>query len=190
PDIVCALRASPALFSAPITPGTDLTVKWWMAGQPFPDAHWGPIIDYIAPCNGPCASISKTALQFVKIAEWGWIDNSTYAEGFWATNEMIAANGTWPIRIPAGLSPGEYVVRHELIALHVAFEAIGHGPYFTDGAEFYPQCVTIVVGGTGTKIVEGGIGAMELYRGDEPGLAINIHTSPNHPDYVIPGPPV
>jgi hypothetical protein len=127
-------------------------------------------------------------LKFVKIAQKGWIDTSTYPQGFWATNEMIAANGTWDIHIPSGLKAGEYVVRNELIALHVANTAIGNGPYYIDGAEFYPQCVSIKVGGSGTKTITGGVGAKELYRGDEPGLAINIHTTNDHSDYVMPGP--
>jgi hypothetical protein len=187
-DIICAKGATPAKLSAPANAGSTLTVKWWMAGQPFPVAHWGPIIDYIAPCNGPCASVNPENLQFVKIAQKGWINPSTYQEGYWATNEMIDNNGTWPIRIPSGLKAGEYVVRTELIALHVADTALGKGPYYPDGAEFYPQCVSIKVGGTGAKTITGGIGAKSLYRGDEPGLAINIHTTPNHADYQIPGP--
>ncbi|KAF2797357.1 lytic polysaccharide monooxygenase [Melanomma pulvis-pyrius CBS 109.77] len=189
-DIICALNASPANISIPINAGSALTVKWWQAGIPFPTSHWGPIIDYIAACNGPCSKVDPSSLKFVKIAQRAWIDNSTYAEGFWATNQMIASNGTWAIEIPSGLKAGEYVVRHELIALHVAFEAIGKGPYYTDGAEFYPQCVSIKVGGFGTKKITGGVGAKSLYRGDEPGLAINIHTTPNHADYVSPGPAI
>lgn len=78
----------------------------------------------------------------------------------------------------------------ELIALHVAFTSIDQGPYYVDGAEFYPQCVSIKVGGSGTKEVTGGKGAKKLYRGDEPGLAIDIHTTNNHSDYIMPGPPL
>ena len=36
-----------------------------------------------------------TALKFVKIAERGWVNDSTYTEGYWATDELIANNGTW-----------------------------------------------------------------------------------------------
>lgn len=189
-DIICALNASPANISAPANAGSTLTVKWWMAGQPFPQSHWGPVVDYIAACNGPCSKVNPASLRFVKLAQKGWINNTTYPEGYWATNQLVDNNGTWPIKIPTGLKAGEYVVRHELIALHVAYEAIGKGPYYTDGAEFYPQCVSVKVGGSGTKIITGGVDARALYRGDEPGLAINIHTSPNHADYVFPGPAV
>lgn len=189
-DIVCALNGSPANISAPITAGSTLIVDWGMAGQPFPPTHWGPVIDYIAPCNGPCSKVKKENLKFVKIAQKGWINNSTFPEGYWATSELVDADGVWPIKIPAGLKAGEYVVRNELLALHVAFRAIGQGPYYKDGAESYPQCVSIKVSGSGTKVITGGVGAKNLYRGDEPGLALDIHQSPNHADYVIPGPPL
>ncbi|KAF2865792.1 glycoside hydrolase [Massariosphaeria phaeospora] len=103
---------------------------------------------------------------------------------------MIADNGTWPVRVPSNLKAGEYVIRHELIALHVANNAIGQGDYPADGAEFYPQCVTIKVPGTGTKVITGGVDARTLYKGSEPGLAINIHTTNMHWDYQFPGPAV
>lgn len=90
--------------------------------------------------------------------------------------------------MPPNLAPGEYVLRHEIIALHVAFTSTG--PYSLDGAEFYPQCVSLQVDGTGTKAITGGVDARTLYKGNEPGLTLNIHTSPDHAGYVIPGPPV
>lgn len=189
-DIICAKGSNPSNISAPAFAGSVVTVKWWMVDQPFPEGHHGPVIDYIASCNGPCSKVNPLDLKFVKIAQRGWINNSTYAEGFWATNQLIANNGTWPIKVPSELKAGEYIIRHELLALHVALNAIGKGPYYKDGGESYPQCISIKVGGTGTKSITGGISAESLYRGDEPGLAINIHTSPNHQDYIIPGPPV
>jgi lytic cellulose monooxygenase (C1-hydroxylating) len=126
-----------------------------MVNEPFPRTHHGPVITYIAPCNGPCAHIDPLTLKFVKIAQLGWLNNQSspgQSEGYWATDQLIDANGTWPIKIPTGLKAGEYVVRHELIALHLAFLDIGQPAYYNNGPEFYPQCVSIKVGGTGTKV--------------------------------------
>lgn len=92
------------------------------------------------------------------------------------------------MRIPARLAPGEYVLRHEIIALHVAFTSTG--PYSLDGAEFYPQCVSLKVLGEGEVAITGGVDARTLYRGDEPGLVLNIHSTPDHSDYVMPGPAI
>jgi hypothetical protein len=46
--------------------------------------------------------------------------------------------------LPQNLAPGEYLVRHEIIALHLATE--------TGKAEFYPSCQQIKVGGNGTGV--------------------------------------
>lgn len=92
------------------------------------------------------------------------------------------------VRIPPKLAKGEYVLRHEIVALHVAFASTG--AYSLDGAEFYPQCVSLMVEGNGSVNVTGGVDARSLYKGNEPGLTLNIHTSPEHGDYVMPGPPL
>ncbi|PVH95596.1 lytic polysaccharide monooxygenase [Periconia macrospinosa] len=190
--IICAPGGSNANFSAPVAPGTDVRVRWFQAGQSWPRGHHGPIINYIAACNGPCSTVDMTTLKFVKISQKGWIDATSPGndnEGNWATDELIANDGQWTIRIPSGLKAGEYVLRHELIALHVAFTSTG--PYSATGAEFYPQCVSLKVTGSGTKTITGGVDARTLYTGAEPGLTVNIHTSgPSHPNYVIPGPAI
>ena len=80
------------------------------------------------------------------------------------------------------------MLRHEIIALHVAFTSTG--PYSLDGAEFYPQCVSLKVEGSGTKTITGGVDARSLYKGNEPSLTLNIHSTPDHEGYVIPGPPL
>ncbi|KAL5420376.1 hypothetical protein PMIN04_006548 [Paraphaeosphaeria minitans] len=188
PQIVCAKGGANANMSAPVAAGADVRVRWWMADQAWPVGHHGPMLSYLAACGGACKDVEMTGLAFVKIAEKGWVDGSVYQEGFWATDEMIANNGSWTIRIPPNLAPGEYVLRHEIIALHVAFTSTG--PYSLDGAEFYPQCVSLLVEGGGAVAVAGGVDARTLYKGDEPGLALNIHTSPDHGGYVMPGPPV
>ena len=43
--------------------------------------------------------------------------------------------------VPNNLAPGNYLIRHEIIALHLA-EKVG-------GAEFYPSCTQVKVGGSG-----------------------------------------
>ena len=183
PQIICAKGGSHSNISAPLPAGTTLRVKWWQ-GSGWPVSHHGPVIDYIAPYND-----DPTQLKFVKIAQRGWINDSTYDEGFWASDELIADDNSWNIKIPTGLKAGQYVVRTEIIALHIADR--GTGAYSPDGAEFYPQCISVQVTGTGTKTITGGVDARTFYRGDEPGLMIgNLHTTPNHADYVIPGPAV
>ena len=70
-------------------------------------------------------SLEVTGLRWFKIAEEGWDPVSDV----WAVDRLIANNGRWDIRIPNCIAPGEYLLRHELVALHAA------GTY--PGAQFY-----------------------------------------------------
>lgn len=79
--------------------------------------------------------------------------------------------------IPANLKPGNYVLRHEIIALHSASNA--------DGAQNYPQCVNLKVTGSGTEQPEGTLGTA-LYSADDEGINFNLYTT--FDSYPIPGP--
>jgi cellulase len=148
------------------------------------------VLSYIAPCNGSCSAVNPTKLKFVKIAEKGWIDDSI-EEGYWAADELLADDSSWDISIPVDLKAGEYVLRTEIIALHQAYLAVGNGTNSPVGAEFYPQCISLKVEGNGTRVVEGGVDARRLYRGDETGIAYRtLHETREHADYVVPGPKI
>jgi cellulase len=186
PQIICAKGGSNANTSVPVTAGTDVRLRWWQVNVSWPSSHHGPIINYLAPCNGPCSKVDITTLKFVKISERGFVRQTNESEGYWAADELITDDGSWNIRIPAQLAPGEYVLRHEIIALHVAFT--GTGAYSSSGAEFYPQCVSLKVEGSGTEEIVGGVDARTFYNGSEPSLRLNIHEGFDHSNFVIPGP--
>ena len=121
----------------------------------------------------------------MKIDEQGWLNSTGWAAlgGTWASDVLIANRFAWLVRIPESLAPGAYVLRHEIIALHVADEK--------DGAQSYPQCVNIMVDGAGVatsglKSIKGGVDARTMYRAGDPGISINIHR--NISGYQIPGP--
>ena len=95
PQIVCAKGGSSANISAPVAAGADVRLRWWMVDQPWPVGHHGPILSYLASCNGPCTSVNMETLKFVKLEERGWINGSTYPEGYWASDELVANNGSW-----------------------------------------------------------------------------------------------
>ncbi|KAH7390873.1 glycoside hydrolase [Phaeosphaeria sp. MPI-PUGE-AT-0046c] len=186
-DIICNNNSLPANVSAPIAAGDSVRVRWWEPG-PWPSNHKGPVIDYIAPCNGSCTDVDATKLKFVKIAQLGWIDDS-WEEGYWASDKLLSDDNRWNITVPKGLEAGEYVLRTEIIALHQAHLAEGDGTYSPIGAELYPQCINLKVTGNGTKALTGGIDARTFYTGAEPGLAYKtLHETREHADYVIPGP--
>jgi cellulase len=88
-------------------------VRWWNPG-PWPESHKGPVVDYIAPCNGSCSAVDATKLKFVKIAHRGWIDDSI-EEGYWAADKLLEDDSSWNVTVPKGLRAGEYVLRTEII---------------------------------------------------------------------------
>jgi len=149
-----------------------------MEWNTWPESHHGPVIDYMAKCNGDCATVDKTTLEFFKIAEKGIVDN-TAAPGTWASDQLIANNNSWSITIPSTIAPGNYVLRHEIIALHSAGNA--------DGAQNYPQCINLEVTGSGTDVPVGTLGEA-LYTETDPGILVNIYTTGL--TYTIPGPAI
>jgi cellulase len=178
PDIICHRNSTNAPISATVAAGTDVELRW----SGWPDSHHGPVIDYIASCHGDCETVDKSALEFAKIAEKGQFELGDGAgeTGYWAADTLLEMGLTWTVTIPASLRPGNYVLRHEIIALHEGFKG---------GAQFYPQCLNLVVTGSGTDDPPG-IVATELYRSDDPGVFYNIYNDETDPTYVIPGPPL
>lgn len=92
------------------------------------------MIDYLANCNGDCATVDKIALSWFKIDGVGMVDTSTVPASF-GDDQMIANNNTWAVRIPDDIASGNYVLRHETIALHEA-ETVG-------GAQNYPSVTSL-----------------------------------------------
>ncbi|RKP01441.1 hypothetical protein CXG81DRAFT_11969, partial [Caulochytrium protostelioides] len=178
PDIVCGKDATPAQNSITVKAGTKITVQ----RSKWPDTHHGVVMDYLASCNGPCAKAEATSLKFVKLDEKGMIEASKVPgkAGLWATDEMLAAGSAWTITLPKGIKDGEYVLRHEIIALH--------GAEKDNFTEAYPQCINLIVtGGDPSAPAElPGIPATAFYT-DIP-KTTNIYADLK--SYTLPGPPV
>jgi cellulase len=79
----------------------------------------------------------------------------------YADDQMIANNNTWSVKIPTTIKPGNYVLRHETIALHQA-QGVG-------GAQNYPQCMNLMISSDGTDAPAGVLGT-ELYKDTDPGV--------------------
>ncbi|CAG8958824.1 hypothetical protein HYFRA_00011775 [Hymenoscyphus fraxineus] len=174
PDIICHRGATNAGTSAKVAAGGKIDLQW----TTWPESHHGPMIDYLANCNGDCTTVDKTALEFFKIDGVGLIDGSA-APGKWASDEMIANNNTWSVTIPSDIAPGSYVLRHETIALHSAGSS--------GGAQNYPQCINLEITGSGTASPSG-VKGTALYTATDPGILINIYTT--LASYIVPGPPL
>lgn len=135
------------------------------------------MITYLAPCNGDCSTVDKSSLKFVKIDAKGLIDGSS-PPGIWAADQLIANNNTWSMTIPSSYAPGNYVLRHEIIALHSAGNL--------NGAQNYPQCFNIKITGGGSAMGSGTAGTA-LYKNTDPGIKFDIYQDLSG-GYPIPGP--
>lgn len=131
PWIVCNNPGSYAEEVAVIEAGSEISAYY--RGWPH---DIGPILTWMAYC-GPeltsCASFNGTGKHWFKIAQQGLM-SGTIGSGLWAQKDMVNKNFTWTVTIPETLRGGAYLVRHELIALHVPLTP-----------EFYPECAHFFV---------------------------------------------
>lgn len=168
-DIVCHKSATPGGAHVEVAAGDSISIQW----DTWPESHKGPMIDYLAACSGNCEDSDKTALEFFKIDGAGY----DAASSTWASDVLIANNNTWLVQIPSSIAPGNYVLRHETIALHSAGSE--------DGAQNYPQCFNLAVTGSGTEVPAGTLGT-ELYKIDDAGIVVDIYNGLS--SYAVPGP--
>jgi hypothetical protein len=97
----------------------------------------------MADCHGPCSDFNATEGDWFKIAQEGLI-SGTITTGTWFQRQFQEWDGlpsNWTETIPANLKPGNYLIRHEIIALHIA-----------NKPQWYPECAHLVVSGTGTGV--------------------------------------
>ncbi|KAL2787910.1 glycoside hydrolase [Aspergillus keveii] len=172
--IICHINATNARGSATVAAGDKIYIQW--EPRPWPESHHGPVIDYLANCGASCGTVDKNDLEFFKISGPGLIDGSS-PPGYWADDQLIANGNGWLVQIPASIAPGNYVLRHEIIALHGAG---GH-----NGAQLYPQCFNLKITGSGNVQPTGTLGP-DLYTPTDPGILINIYQVLT--SYIVPGP--
>ncbi|KAL8410225.1 hypothetical protein RB596_000066 [Gaeumannomyces avenae] len=202
PDMICHRDGLPAVAHAPVSPGDAIHIQW----NGWPQSHVGPALSYLARCDGSgsgggCADVDKRDLRFFTI------DNSSPVllgpttaggrggpapPGLWVSDVLIERNNSWQVRVPRGLAPGPYVLRHELIALHYAAKS--------NGAQNYPQCINLWVRagndsssgggakgwGPGAVGYGQGVSPTAMYGRGDAGILIDV----NRPlsTYRIPGP--
>lgn len=72
--------------------------------------------------------------------------------------------------IPSKLAPGNYLIRHELIAIHTSNQP-----------QFYPECGQLVVTGSGTQTPSSSYLASipGVYSMSDPEININIYSNEN-----------
>ncbi|KAF3165223.1 hypothetical protein TWF225_003571 [Orbilia oligospora] len=168
--IICGRNPSPAQNVAKAPAGSQITFRWsrWQSN------HQGPIITYLADCGGDCRQARGANLQWFKIDEAGLLQ-----QGYWATDHLIRQGYEWKIQLPQNIKSGQYLMRHEMIALQFATQQ--------NGAQFFTSCTNLdIEGGTGQSVPQG-VRLQDYYNGATQGLFVNIQGLGSYP---IPGPQV
>ncbi|KAI5803940.1 glycoside hydrolase family 61 protein F [Geopyxis carbonaria] len=164
--------SAPAALSATVAAGSTISLHW----TTWPDSHHGPVITYMAKCSGTCKTYNPgTAAVWFKVAHEG-----KRSDGTWASDDFITGKA-YSFKIPSTLAAGEYIVRHELVALHSA--------YSYPGIQFYPSCFQLVVTGGGSATGPSSKVAFPgAYTATSPGIVYDIYQGTG--TYTIPGPAV
>ncbi|KAF9501911.1 hypothetical protein BDN71DRAFT_499033 [Pleurotus eryngii] len=165
-DIACGVGGQTGTkIVADADAGSNVQFQW----DYWPGDHLGPVSTYMASCNGDCTNFDTSG------ARWFKIDAAGYDNGQWASAKLIADGSSWTSQIPNQLAAGQYLMRHEIIALHSA-----------GSPQYYPACAQVNVNGSG----QGKPSDSDLVS--LPGLYDGV-TFPNiYTDFgtfTIPGPP-
>jgi len=168
--------AKAAKRKCPVNPGSTIGVQWHYE-QHLGDSdnyyiapdHKGPCITYLAKSETGAGSV------WFKIFEDGF-DTATQT---WCVDRLRANKGKYNFKLPTDITPGNYLMRIELIALHEGFQ-IG-------GAQPYVHCAEISIGGSGTVNPSNLVAFPGAYSATDAGINFNIYAS-KMPAYPMPGP--
>ncbi|CCO26437.1 putative endo-beta-1,4-glucanase D OS=Aspergillus niger (strain CBS 513,88 / FGSC A1513) GN=eglD PE=3 SV=1 [Rhizoctonia solani AG-1 IB] len=180
-DIRCnvnGLTGSATGTKAGVPAGANITLEWHQHAQrtgedPISGGHKGPVQVYIAKAPSTAASFDGSGAVWTKVYSSGLISASSQT---WATDIVNANGGKHSFILPKSIPSGDYLIRGEIIALHVAQSY--------PGAQFYIGCaqISVVNGGSASppKIALPG-----AYKGSDPGITVNIYNGLTN--YTAPG---
>ncbi|KAI9567874.1 glycoside hydrolase family 61 protein [Boletus coccyginus] len=175
----CGMNATLAANVGNANPGSQVQVHW-VGGDGTSDwpHNVGPIMHYMTKCSDSCSFYDSTNAEWFKISQLGTeSDNATWYQA------NIMAGMPANVTIPSNIESGNYLLRTELISLQNAM--------LQGGAEFYPGCIQLSIGGSGTGTATSSEECTlpGCYSDTDPGiLDPTVYDPPI--DYVFPGPPV
>jgi len=178
PAVNCGPSASTADEIADANPGSVISFDWEGGdGSNWPH-NTGPMMTYMASCGEtPCSEFDSSDAEWFKIQQVG-----RKADGEWAQADLM--NGAVAkVTLPDTLAPGNYLIRHEILSLHLG-TSVG-------GAEFYPSCAQIRVGGdqTGQPEPDELVRLPGAYSDNDPGIVVPDVFNAKAP-YDFPGPAI
>ncbi|KAG8885724.1 hypothetical protein FRB98_001677 [Tulasnella sp. 332] len=169
-----ATRGAP--HHASVKPGSNLVFHWDAGdGSAWPHDS-GPMITYIASCgNAGCSKVDSSKAKWWKLNQVGKVSTpgNNWVQG------KVHKGQSYSFKLPKNMPDGNFLLRHEIIALHLADKV--------NGAEFYPSCSQITVtGGPNKKMTGMAVKFPGAYHLTDKGIHINIWDSLG--TYHFPGP--
>jgi hypothetical protein len=153
------------------------TIGFQAYGNPSSIYHPGVVNVYMANAGGDVSSFTGASGDvWFKVYEISAVTDGGTTITFPSQN-LTSVSFTVPSELPSG----QYLVRMEAIALHVAFSF--------GGAQFYIACAQIEVTGGGNGTPGPLVAIPGVYTGYEPGILIDIYY-PIPTNYTQPGPAV
>ncbi|KAI1263703.1 carbohydrate-binding module family 1 protein [Xylariaceae sp. FL1019] len=187
-DIACNAGTSAVSGKCAVSAGSIVTVEMHQqpgdrscANEAIGGDHFGPVQVYMAQVSDASTAVGADASWFKVFADT-WASNSASSVGsadYWGTKDLNNCCGLMNVQIPSDIAPGDYLLRAEVVALHVASG--------TNGAQFYMSCFQLTVTGSGTASPSG-VSLPGAYSASDPGILINIYQSLS--TYEAPGPTV
>ncbi|KAG8792981.1 hypothetical protein FRC12_004256 [Ceratobasidium sp. 428] len=180
-DVACNVNGNnAAAATCTVAAGTKVSVEMHQqpgdrscSSEAIGGNHDGPTIIYMAKVDDAAGAIGSNVGWF-KVAQTGLV-----SKDYWGTDVMNANCGKVDFTIPSDIAPGNYLIRAEVIALHVA-GSVG-------GAQLYMSCYQINVTGGGSAYPST-VKFPGAYSATDPGILFNLYGS--YTSYTIPGPPV
>ncbi|KDN40981.1 hypothetical protein RSAG8_07687, partial [Rhizoctonia solani AG-8 WAC10335] len=183
-DLICGFGATPGSVVASAKPGDTLVYSW--GNDVAENGNWihdtGPMMTYFAQVPG-----GQTVDTFTgEGAKWFKTDEAGKKNNKWVQASLMTG-ATFKTNIPETLADGDYLVRHEIIALHTA-ENKG-------GVEFYPSCFQLRIknsnAGNATVTATPTLSFPGAYTANDPGLLVNVFAqAPDGSEYQFPAGPI
>ncbi|KAF8748559.1 Glycosyl hydrolase family 61 [Rhizoctonia solani] len=166
PGMTCGRDAKNAALIADVDAGSKITMTW----DDHPGDTWnhdlGPLMTYMTkvPEGQTADKFNPANAQWFKVAQDGLKSN-----GKWVQADLMSG-GAHSVTIPKNIPSGQYLMRSEIIALHLADKR--------GGVEFYGNCIQFNVknGAGGSNFLDGVTTAKfpGTYSLDDKGIHINV----------------
>ncbi|CAE6438999.1 glycosyl hydrolase family 61 domain-containing protein [Rhizoctonia solani AG-1 IA] len=180
PGMTCGRDAKNAALIADVDAGSKITMTW----DDHPGDTWnhdlGPLMTYMTkvPEGQTADKFNPANAQWFKVAQDGLKSN-----GKWVQADLMSG-GAHSVTIPKNIPSGQYLMRSEIIALHLADKR--------GGVEFYGNCIQFNVknGAGGSNFLDGVTTAKfpGTYSLDDKGIHINVFNRLK--SYPFPGPAI